>query len=329
MLDRCLEGNFLFNSMRSRFVSWHLEDDPTSTEVDHNLSGIREGVGHPCFKKQLCESEPHPPSPPQSKNNICLSDDKLPVIIAKDLKDEEKAALLKPLGKPRLTVYQERRHDRHHNDDNELIPTRIGSRDGGIRLCVFGQEALDILKACPQWTHWGTRWFTKVMLKYGVTHRLYLHLRIHPQTMGKFRFKSGLKRILERTRGEKIVPPGRDFLPAIVKTLGAWQDPQEFHILSIHFGNARTDNQEKDKKRSQNDKTELGMEKQGKDKSKSKPKPEKPSLKIGDTNTNHLRGCLLGGAEEVQSIIHIKAKYSDKRTSRITNRDADSAILST
>ncbi|GKA49179.1 hypothetical protein Tco_0742137, partial [Tanacetum coccineum] len=36
-----------------------------------------------------------------------------------------------------------------------------------------------------------------------------------------------------------------------------------------------TDNQEKDKKRSQNDKTGHGMEKRGKDKVKSKPKSEK------------------------------------------------------
>ncbi|GJV28348.1 putative ribonuclease H-like domain-containing protein, partial [Tanacetum coccineum] len=41
-----------------------------------------------------------------------------------------------------------------------------------------------------------------------------------------------------------------------------------------------TDNQEKDEKRSQNDKTGLGMEKQKKTKSKSKPKPEKVALTL-------------------------------------------------
>ncbi|GJS16734.1 reverse transcriptase domain-containing protein [Tanacetum coccineum] len=63
---------------------------------------------------------------------------------------------------------------------------------------------------------------------------------------------------------------------------------QEFHILSFIFGNPHcvrtrqylsmgdfgTDNQEKDEKQSQNDKTGLGMEKTVKDKAKSKPESQ-------------------------------------------------------
>ncbi|GJX92642.1 reverse transcriptase domain-containing protein [Tanacetum coccineum] len=54
--------------------------------------------------------------------------------------------------------------------------------------------------------------------------------------------------------------------------------PQEFHILSFILGIQKrglgTDNQEKDEKQSQNDKTGLGMEKTVKDKAKSKPESQ-------------------------------------------------------
>ncbi|GJT72727.1 reverse transcriptase domain-containing protein [Tanacetum coccineum] len=58
--------------------------------------------------------------------------------------------------------------------------------DQVIRRCVQGQEAIDILK---------------VMLKYGVTHRL--ATAYHPQTSRQVEVSNrGLKRILERTVGE-------------------------------------------------------------------------------------------------------------------------------
>nr|GEU52642.1 reverse transcriptase domain-containing protein [Tanacetum cinerariifolium] len=50
-------------------------------------------------------------------------------------------------------------------------------------------------------THFCNDQFTKVMLKYGVTHRL--AIAYHPQTSGQVEvFNHGLKRILERTIGE-------------------------------------------------------------------------------------------------------------------------------
>ncbi|GJS74860.1 reverse transcriptase domain-containing protein [Tanacetum coccineum] len=59
-----------------------------------------------------------------------------------------------------------------------------------IWRCVAGQEAIDILKAChsgPTEGHYGANYtakkFAKVMLKYGVTHRL--SIVYHPQTMGQ------------------------------------------------------------------------------------------------------------------------------------------------
>nr|GEU82544.1 reverse transcriptase domain-containing protein [Tanacetum cinerariifolium] len=95
--------------------------------------------------------------------------------------------------------------------------------DQVIWRCVHGQEAADILKAChngptgghrgPNYTakkvfdsgfYWPTIYrnahdlFAKVMLKYGVTHRL--ATAYHPQTSGQVEVSNcGLKRILERT----------------------------------------------------------------------------------------------------------------------------------
>nr|GEZ35518.1 reverse transcriptase domain-containing protein [Tanacetum cinerariifolium] len=77
--------------------------------------------------------------------------------------------------------------------------------DQVIRLCVHGKEALDILEAChnvPTGGHHGANLTAKkVMLKYGVTHRL--STAYHPQTSGQVEVSNrGLKRILERTIGE-------------------------------------------------------------------------------------------------------------------------------
>ncbi|GJW95783.1 reverse transcriptase domain-containing protein [Tanacetum coccineum] len=80
--------------------------------------------------------------------------------------------------------------------------------DKVIRQCVHDKEALDILEAChngPTGGHHGAnltaKKFAKVMLKYGVTHRL--STAYHPQTSGQVEVSNrGLKRILERTVGE-------------------------------------------------------------------------------------------------------------------------------
>nr|GEZ49139.1 hypothetical protein [Tanacetum cinerariifolium] len=91
-----------------------------------------------------------------------------------------------------------------------------------IRRCVYGQEAFEILKACHEGptrghhganliakkviisdhgTHFCNDQFTRVMIKYGVTHRL--AIAYHPQMSGQVKVSNrGLKRILERTVGE-------------------------------------------------------------------------------------------------------------------------------
>nr|GEV84065.1 reverse transcriptase domain-containing protein [Tanacetum cinerariifolium] len=77
--------------------------------------------------------------------------------------------------------------------------------DQVIWRCVHGQEAIDILKAChngPIGGHHGPNYTAKkVMLKYGVTHRL--ATAYHPQTSRQVEVSNrGLKKTLERTVGE-------------------------------------------------------------------------------------------------------------------------------
>nr|GEZ10364.1 reverse transcriptase domain-containing protein [Tanacetum cinerariifolium] len=87
-------------------------------------------------------------------------------------------------------------------DDSFLF---IICADQVIQGCVHGQDSIDILKAChngPTGGHHSPNYTAKkVMLKYGVTHRL--ATAYHPQTSGKVEVSNhGLKRILERTVGD-------------------------------------------------------------------------------------------------------------------------------
>nr|GEZ29242.1 reverse transcriptase domain-containing protein [Tanacetum cinerariifolium] len=77
----------------------------------------------------------------------------------------------------------------------------------GVRS-FLGHAAFEILKACherPSGGHHGAnltaKKFTRVMIKYGVTHRL--ASAYHPQMSGQVKVSNrGLKRILKRTVGE-------------------------------------------------------------------------------------------------------------------------------
>ncbi|GJS71955.1 hypothetical protein Tco_0704796 [Tanacetum coccineum] len=106
-----IDDDFLLLKEADSFLA--LEDDPTSSEVDPTY---QDPEGDILLLEAILNSEP--PHPYKSRNNILPAvrketqtliwpphyvyafldgDDKLPVIIAKNLKDEEKAALLKVL----------------------------------------------------------------------------------------------------------------------------------------------------------------------------------------------------------------------------------------
>ncbi|GJV84689.1 reverse transcriptase domain-containing protein [Tanacetum coccineum] len=98
-------------------------------------------------------------------------------------------------------IFKDEKH--YFWDDPYLFHT---CADQIIRRCVFGQEALEILKACHEGPIGGhhsanitaRKVFDAVMFKYGVTHRL--STAYHPQTSGQVEVTNrGLKRILERT----------------------------------------------------------------------------------------------------------------------------------
>nr|GEX27425.1 reverse transcriptase domain-containing protein [Tanacetum cinerariifolium] len=151
---------------------------------------------------------------------------KLPVIIAKDLKD----ILMEDDYNP-VVQSQRRVNPKIHEvikkevikllDFGMIYP--ISDSPWIIRRCVHGQEAFDILQACHEeptgghhganltakkfgipWsiisdrgTHFCNDQITRVMIKYGVTH--WLATAYHPQTSGQVEISNrGLKRILER-----------------------------------------------------------------------------------------------------------------------------------
>nr|GEW96165.1 reverse transcriptase domain-containing protein [Tanacetum cinerariifolium] len=123
------DSDFLLEEVDAFFA---LEDDPTSREVDHSYYDTE---GDILLLEAFLNDDPSLPPPTEAKNDkssideppevklkdlpphleyiFLEGDDKLPVIIAKDLSVEEKAALIKG----GFTVVE--------NEENELNPTRL------------------------------------------------------------------------------------------------------------------------------------------------------------------------------------------------------------
>ncbi|GJT42480.1 reverse transcriptase domain-containing protein [Tanacetum coccineum] len=145
-------SDFLLFEEADSFLA--LEDDPTSSEVDPTY---QDPEGDILLLEAILNSEPPPPLPNQEqymlKVRICsnFADAKTvepSLMNLRDLKDEEKAALLKVLkstashrwklsdikglGWP-VYVYLRRRFDVITNEENELIPTRLVT---GWRVCI-------------------------------------------------------------------------------------------------------------------------------------------------------------------------------------------------
>nr|GEY37378.1 reverse transcriptase domain-containing protein [Tanacetum cinerariifolium] len=109
-----------------------LEDDPTSLEVDQS------------YELKICEAKTdkslidEPPEvklndlPPYLEYAFLEGDDKLPVIIAKDLSVEEKTALIMVLKSHKQAIAW-KLSDIKENEENELIPTRLVT---GWRVCI-------------------------------------------------------------------------------------------------------------------------------------------------------------------------------------------------
>ncbi|GKB76999.1 hypothetical protein Tco_0943894, partial [Tanacetum coccineum] len=91
-------SDFLLFEEADAFLA--LEDDPTSPEVDDSNY---ESEGDILLPEAILNGDPSPPLPTKEiicqkiERNLKFGDDKLPVIIAKDLSLEEKAALIKVL----------------------------------------------------------------------------------------------------------------------------------------------------------------------------------------------------------------------------------------
>nr|GEY30151.1 reverse transcriptase domain-containing protein [Tanacetum cinerariifolium] len=132
---------------------------------------------------------------------------KLPVIIAKDLKVDEKDALLKVLKSHKRAISWKITDIKGKISQRDEMPQNI------IQVCeIFDVWGIDFMGPCStsrgnraiisdRGTHFCNDKFAKVMSKYGVTHRL--AIAYHPQTSGQLEVSNrGLKRILERMVGE-------------------------------------------------------------------------------------------------------------------------------
>ncbi|GJX98322.1 hypothetical protein Tco_0355341, partial [Tanacetum coccineum] len=90
------DSDFLLFEEADSFLA--LEDDPTSPEVDPTYY---DPEGDILLLEAILNSEPLPPLQgnyfPDNRKDLKICDDKFPVIIAKDLKNEEKAALIEVL----------------------------------------------------------------------------------------------------------------------------------------------------------------------------------------------------------------------------------------
>nr|GEW97201.1 reverse transcriptase domain-containing protein [Tanacetum cinerariifolium] len=238
-------NNFILEEIKA-----YLKDDSISPKIDH---ADFDPEGDICLIENLLNNDPlqlplmdlkevikakssieEPPKvelkdlPSHLEYAYLEENDQLPVIISKDLKYDEKEALLNVLkshkrifnvkgmsSQQKKKFFKDVKH--YFWDDPYLFQIYA---DQIIRRCVHGQEAFDILKACHEGptrghhganltakkvfdarTHFCNDKFAKVMSKYGVTHRL--TIAYHSQTSRKVKVSNrGLKHILKRTISE-------------------------------------------------------------------------------------------------------------------------------
>nr|GEY17675.1 DNA-directed DNA polymerase [Tanacetum cinerariifolium] len=134
-----------------------LEDDPTSPKVDQSYFDPERDI---LLLEAFLNDDPS--LPPPNQGNYLQGDDKLPVIIAKDLSDEEKTALIMVLKSHKRAITWKLSDIKGinpefcthkilmendfepagsftvvENEENELIPTRLVT---GWRVCINNQK---------------------------------------------------------------------------------------------------------------------------------------------------------------------------------------------
>ncbi|GJT41586.1 reverse transcriptase domain-containing protein [Tanacetum coccineum] len=129
-----------------------IEDEPISPEIDDSYY---DSEGDILLLEKFLNDDPS--SPPLPPHELKVGTNKLPVIIAKDLKDEEKATLIKevlklldagliypisdsPWVSPVHCVPKKGGFTVVENEENELIPTRLVT---GWRVCIDYQKLND------------------------------------------------------------------------------------------------------------------------------------------------------------------------------------------
>nr|GEW91415.1 reverse transcriptase domain-containing protein [Tanacetum cinerariifolium] len=128
-----------------------LEDDPDSPELDPSYYDPKGGI---LLLEVILNSDPSPPLPnheqsvPSFKEELNACDNKLPVIIAKALRDVGKSALIKVLKSHKRAIAWKL-------SDIQTFQVTMWAffflrvcADQVIWRCVHGKEALEILEAC-------------------------------------------------------------------------------------------------------------------------------------------------------------------------------------
>ncbi|GJY01423.1 reverse transcriptase domain-containing protein [Tanacetum coccineum] len=217
------ESDFLLFKEADAFIA--IDDEPISTEID---ATYYDPEGDILILEAFLNSDPLPPPPhqgdylleneppevelkdlpPHLEYTFLVDHNKLHVIIAKDLSDDEKTALIKVLKSRKQAIAWKlsdikginpefcshkilMEDDYEPSVQHQMIPISFEYVRFKSSVAIISDRG----------THFCNDKFDKVMSKYGVTHRL--STAYHPQTSGQVEVTNhGLKRILERTVGE-------------------------------------------------------------------------------------------------------------------------------
>nr|GEU75664.1 hypothetical protein [Tanacetum cinerariifolium] len=152
------------NSSKFNPFYYDLEGDILLLEAILNSKPLPPFPNHeqymPSFKKELKDWEAktvkssvdEPPEvklkdlPPYLEYAFLECDNKFPVIIAKELGDEEKSALIKSMGQPVNCVPKKGGFTIVENEENELIPNRLVTGWRGTKTIVSSMVSLGIFK---------------------------------------------------------------------------------------------------------------------------------------------------------------------------------------